>query len=715
MDDQKFSEAFETGKELLQKKKGRMIVGFVTGLAVCMIVFISADSLILSAIINSKMAVFYASAAQQIISARAAEISAVNESYLNDLRLFSDNEAVRSGDVSTMHAWFDRNADLGDSRFVTVFFCGPDGMQYQIGSSGAENFNIHDRPYFKAIMADGQKTYIGEPIVASSTGDVLYHYARAAYDRNGSLVGMIAGTMRPSDLLGQIVDSIHIGKKDYAFVVASDGTIIYHPDISLIMRATYRDGDKNGLKGMSAIIKAMSGGETSSGYYSSSTGRHLVVFAPVPGTTWSLGIDVPNSQIMSYSNSFITLIIASGVVLFAFMWIFCAAFLQRSLKPVNTVEKEIGNIATGDADLTRRIDINRHDEVGRLVDGFNLFMGRLQNIITTIKKSDSDLSSVEEQLRLSVDETASSITQILGNIESVDRQVQTQASGVEETAGAVTEIAHNIESLEKMIQNQAAGVTEASAAVEEMIGNIGSVDGSVEKMASEFGLLQTDAHAGVEKQNAVNEAVRLIADQSAMLQEANAAIANIAQQTNLLAMNAAIEAAHAGEAGKGFSVVADEIRKLSETSSEQSRTIGEELEKIVGSIDSVVQASEDSGDTFMAVAAKIAQTDEVVRQIREAMQQQQEGSRQILEALRNMNDSTSEVRSASAEMSAGNKAILGEVKLLQDSTIAIRDSMGEIMSGAKSINVTSSRLSDMSHAVSASVRTISDEIGQFKV
>ncbi len=699
----------------IQVKKGKMIVGFMTGLAICMLVFISVDSLLLGAIINSRINRLYAEASQQIIRARAAEISAINEGYLKDLRVFSDNDAVRSGDIDAMHAWFDSNGSLRNPKFVTTFFCGPDGMQYQIGDTNAENTNVFDRPYFKAIMEEGKPSFVGEPLVSRSTGEVLYHFARAAYSRSGKLVGMVAGTMRPSELLGSLVDSIHIGKKDSAFVIGSSGAIIYHPDNSLIMKNDFLDGDKNGRKGLSAITQDMGAGKTGSGYYTTANGRHLVVYSPIPGTTWSLGIDIPNSQLMTYSYSIVNLIIASGLVLFIFMWIFCALFLRGSLKPVNTVEKSIADIAMGDADLTKRVNIDRRDEIGRLVDGFNMFMARLQGIIATVKKSNGELSAVEEQMRMSVDETASSITQILGNIESVGKQVQNQASGVEETAGAVTEIAQNIESLEKMIQNQAAGVTEASAAVEEMIGNIGSVDSSVEKMAAEFGSLQTDARAGVEKQNAVNEAVHLIADQSAMLQEANAAIANIAQQTNLLAMNAAIEAAHAGEAGKGFSVVADEIRKLSETSSEQSRTIGEELQKIVDSIESVVQASQDSGETFDAVAVRIAQTDEVVRQIREAMQQQQEGSKQILEALRSMNDSTAEVRSASSEMSAGNKAILEEVKLLQDSTIMIRDSMKEIMAGAKSINETSAKLSDMSHAVSGSVENITKEIGQFKV
>ncbi len=343
--------------------------------------------------------------------------------------------------------------------------------------------------------------------------------------------------------------------------------------------------------------------------------------------------------------------------------------------PLKTVKATLEDICSGEADLTKRITVTVHDEIGDVVHGFNAFSEKLQMIISHMKDS-------KEML---------------------------------DTAGAVDEISANISALNNMIENQSSGVTEASAAVEEMIGNIRSVNTSMEKMSKSFGDLQEHSHHGFEKLAVVSERVQEIDQQSKMLQEANMAIASIASETNLLTMNAAIEAAHAGEAGKGFAVVADEIRKLSETSTAQSKTIGQQLNQIKEAIVNVVSASTESSQVFAQVQEELHATDQLVMQIRSAMEEQNEGSRQITEALKLMNDSTIEVRNASAEMNEGNKMILEEVQHLQDVTIVMKQSMDEMHIGAQQINETGTMLTDVSNRVKNSIDKMGSQIDQFTV
>ncbi len=694
-----------------KKKKASLIVNLILliGLGFALLTVIQVSSLSKLAKKNSRAD--HVENYVMLTKSICSSLENTLQGYLMQLNPYVNSEVMKSGNFDVCGRWLQANPQIRAKDFDYIMLADANGLSY---NDNGTRTNIADRDYFQAVMFKGAKSYIDNPVISRTTGKSVIHVSRPVLGRDGKVFAMISGVINIENLINPIKE-MNVPDGVWLYVIDHSGNIIYHP-------AATEDGNfitnpGEGHEDLAECSRRMVEGESGHAFINSYSGKgsDLLVYTGIGGTQWGMGFLVPGRIVDSLGNKIANATIMFGLVMMALIILLGGLVLSLSLKPLKIVQSAITGIATGNADLTQRIEIKSNNEIGQVVNGFNKFTEKLQSIISDVKNSKDELGVAGEDMSSTAQDTASAITQIIANIESFRTQLDAQKSSVDQTAGAVDEISANINSLNQMIENQSAGVTQASSAVEEMIGNINSVSSSMEKMNRSFEGLQEHSQGGGGKLEDVSMKVQAIENQSESLNDANLAIANIAEQTNLLAMNAAIEAAHAGEAGKGFAVVADEIRKLSEISSQQSTQIANQLNQIMASIQEVVGASSDASQTFSLVSQELSDTDQLVMQIRTAMEEQNEGSKQILEALKMMNDSTQEVRNASDEMQEGNKLILSEVQHLQDVTTSMKSSMDEMAIGAQKINETGSVLTEVSDRVKDSIIKIGNQIDEFKV
>ncbi len=262
--------------------------------------------------------------------------------------------------------------------------------------------------------------------------------------------------------------------------------------------------------------------------------------------------------------------------------------IRRSIVvPIRTMNDMLDDIASGEGDLTKRLDVSSTDELGKMGASFNTFIKKLHDIISQVAQSTVQVSAAATQLY-------SSAVQMATGAEEVAAQSGTVATASEEMAATSGEIAQNCTFAAEGAKQANGSATTGAAVVETTVGVMGRIAERVKESA------QTVASLG-ERGDQIGAIIGTIED--------------IADQTNLLALNAAIEAARAGEQGRGFAVVADEVRALAERTTKATREIGTMIKAIQGETRGAVTAMEEGVREVEKGTAEAARSGDAIQDI----------------------------------------------------------------------------------------------------
>jgi methyl-accepting chemotaxis protein len=628
--------------------------------------------------------------------------------------------------------WAPNAIDGMDSRFTGRTGSSPTGQYAMLWERGGENGEITGRASgdtenaMKLINSEyAQNDRVDDPFARNVQGKDTFLIRMTVpiiNPRTNKVVGRVGCLLNFDAIQGAVQNTIasHGGEITIMAIYTNTGFILGHFIPERVGKMMADVDVEYGAQKKDALFALQNGKSFESSVLDPTLGVTInLVTQPFQlgnsGRTWTVMIGASEEYTLApiHKMTRFTIMLAGIAIVAAAVIIFIV--LSGTTKPVAKIAANLKDIAEGEGDLTRSIEIHSKDEIGDLAKYFNETLTKIRGLVITIKQKASSLSDIGGDLASNMTETAAAINQITANIKSIKTRGIHQSASVTETNATMEQITQNIDKLNTHVEQQSASVSESSSAIEEMLANIHSVTQTLIKNAENVSELTTASEVGRAGLEDVAADIREIARESEGLLEINAVMQNIASQTNLLSMNAAIEAAHAGEAGKGFAVVADEIRKLAESSSEQSKTISGVLKKIASSVTKITQSTENVLLKFEAIDGGVKVVAEQTENIRNAMEEQGQGSKQILEAIGKVNEVTQHVMTGSMEMLEGSTEVIHESRNLEIATQEISGGMNEMAAGADQINVAVNQVNEISGKNKENIDLLIREVSRFKV
>ncbi len=344
-------------------------------------------------------------------------------------------------------------------------------------------------------------------------------------------------------------------------------------------------------------------------------------------------------QVQSASLFSLSALALVSLVLGAFI---SKVIISNIVTPIKQLMSTLTAMAQ-DNDLTKRMNFRSKDEVGAMGDTFNVFVEKLQSLV-------SGIASSSEQLSTAAEETSVVSVTTNQNIAQQKNETFKVASAITEMTSTVQDVAASAEKASLAASQGDRDSNTGRQAVEDIVSSINALESEISNSTSVIRQLKTDS-----------ENIGTVLD----------VIKSIAEQTNLLALNAAIEAARAGEQGRGFAVVADEVRSLAQKTQDSTH----EIESLIStlqlgsdnavksmdnnktSIEGLVGKAVNASESLSAITQSVSSITEMNLLIATAAEQQSQVVKEINKNIHNIQEVSESTADGSEQVSKASQEI----------------------------------------------------------
>ncbi|PSW07538.1 methyl-accepting chemotaxis protein [Photobacterium lipolyticum] len=445
--------------------------------------------------------------------------------------------------------------------------------------------------------------------------------------------GEYISTLRQDELEAALntISSSKYGQNGYFWVQDKNGKILAHPKADIIGTVIPETTLKiaNSIKGQSeALVTTVQENPTTKQAESKFNYARNIF----PEWGWTIVTGTYDSDVTSIQEGLtnatadifgdkvsMSIAIAAGLLVIALL--VAAWSINKIVKGLVMLKERIDTLSTGEADLTSRIDITSHDELGDIGNSVNNFIIYLQSMILEIAQASAHITEGIKQLDVQSEQNNQALIKHASETDQVVAAITEMSATAETVAQNATETAANTQKANDDAMLAKDDVLEASGSMIVLVDEVDAASSSI---------------------NTMNENTQQIVSVLGVIGE-------IADQTNLLALNAAIEAARAGEQGRGFAVVADEVRSLAARTQSSTAEINEILTTLRQDAASAVAAmnvtktscertaenAERVSNSLDAVTGSIVEINDLSTQIATASEEQSSVTEEVS---RNMNN-----------------------------------------------------------------------------